>query len=85
VVHCGSQYGVYIRGIWTWFSSYAEAAQVEAEILAAQVAKKRKRGEQMILTADMGHSLWTAAPGARQRTRHRAEMRPGRYRRAKQA
>jgi hypothetical protein len=80
VVHCGSQYGVYIRGIWMWFSSYAEAARVEAEILAAQVAKKHNQGERVILTADMGHSLWAPAPG----TRRRAGMRPGRYRRVKQ-
>jgi hypothetical protein len=67
-----------------WFSSYAEAARVEAEILAAQVAKKHNQEEQVILTADMGHSLWASAPETRQRTRRRAGIRPGRYRRAKQ-
>ena len=82
MVHCGSQYGVYIHGTWTWFNSYAEAAKAEAKMLMARIAQKRERGEQVILTADMEDTMTSTAE---QRARRRTEMLPRRYQRAKQA
>lgn len=82
MVHCGSQYGVYIHGTWTWFNSYAEAVRAEAEILMTQIAQKRKRGEQVILTADIGDNRRTSV--TEQRARRHAEVFPRRDQRAKQ-
>ena len=50
--HCGTKYGIYLRGHWQWFDTYQAAAQAEGEALRADVQSNLAQGKNVILTQD---------------------------------